>query len=344
MSLDRPHRQSHVHPGAGHHPGHGAHAHPYDGSWRALWIALVLTGGFAVVEAAGGWWAHSLALISDAGHMATDAAAFVVALIATAVARRPPSDHASYGYARAEVLAAFINALIMLVLIVWIAVEAVRRLLAPAPVSGPTVIGVAAVGLVINVVVAVTLARAGGGLNMRAALLHVIGDLLGSVAAITAGAVIYFTGWYPIDPILSVVVALLILRSTWQLLRHSTVVLMEQVPRHLSFDAIGRALARLSNVTGVHDLHVWQMSAGRVALSAHLNIADGAAWPATLTAACRLLADEFAIEHVTLQPSWPATPAGRRVIPVAAVEAPGTTGRDAAEPSRGQWQPDVREN
>ena len=327
---------------AGHHHGHGhgPHAHgdgEQDRSWRALWIALALTAAFAVVEAVGGLWAHSLALISDAGHMATDAAAFVVAIIASAVARRPPSRHASYGYARAEVLAAFINALGMLVLVVWIAIEAVQRLLAPTPVQGGTVMGVAAAGLLVNVVVAWLLAGAGGGLNTRGALLHVIGDLLGSVAAVTAGAVIFFTGWMPIDPILSIVVTLLILRSTWDLLRQSTNVLMEQVPRHLSFEVIGRELAKLPNVVEVHDLHVWQMSAARVALSAHVTIEDGSVWPATLAAACKLLAREFGIEHVTLQPSWPAAAperarhsAGRawprRAIPCAS-SASGARGR-----------------
>ncbi|MEP7205891.1 MAG: cation diffusion facilitator family transporter [Casimicrobiaceae bacterium] len=309
-----------------HEHGPGAHVQGPSGlerGWRALWIALFLTAGFAIVEGVGGWLAHSLALISDAGHMATDAAAFIVALIATAVARRPPSKRASYGYARAEVLAAFINALAMLALILWIAVEAVTRLLAPAPVAGSMVMGVAAIGLVVNIVVAVLLARAGGGLNIRGALLHVIGDLLGSVAAITAGAVVEFTGWSPIDPILSVAVALLILRSTWSLLRQSTTVLMEQVPRHLSFDAIGQELARLPNVTGVHDLHVWHMSAGNVALSAHITITDGNTWLATLAAARVLLARDFGIEHVTLQPSWNPGPDKRRVIPVTPIDPHG---------------------
>ncbi|MDQ6618831.1 MAG: cation diffusion facilitator family transporter [Pseudomonadota bacterium] len=314
-------QHAHSHTDGNHEP-HSAPAGDGggDGSWRALWISLALTTGFAVVEVVGGLWSHSLALISDAGHMATDAAAFIVALIATAVARRPPSRSASYGYARAEVLAAFINALLMLVLIVWITVEAVQRLLAPAPVAGGAVMAIAGVGLGVNIVVALLLARAGGGMNTRGALLHVMGDLLGSVAAVTAGAVIHFTGWFPIDPILSLVVALLILRSTWDLLRHSTVVLMEQVPRHLSFESIGRELASLANVTEVHDLHVWQMSAGRVALSAHVTIADGRAWPATLASARAVLSREFAIQHVTLQPSWTAVADGRRVIPVTAMD------------------------
>jgi len=300
-----------------HHP----HAEPR-GTRRALWVALALTGGFALVEALGGWLAGSLALISDAGHMVTDAASFVVALIAAAVAARAPTRRASYGYARAEVLAAFVNALAMLALVVWIAVEAVLRLLTPTPVAGPLVMAVAAVGLAVNLAVAWILSRSAGGINARGALLHVFGDLLGSVAALVAGAVIYRTGWTPIDPILSLVVVLLILRSTLALLRESTEVLMERVPSHLSYDAVGRALAVLPGVTGVHDLHVWQMSAERVALSAHVVLTEGAGWPRVLAAAQRMLARDFGIEHVTLQPAWPLPPPTGRVIPVAPVAEP----------------------
>ena len=254
--------------------------------------------------------------------MVTDAASFVVALIAASVTARPPSQRASYGYARAEVIAAFVNALAMLALIVWIVVEAVLRLLTPTPVAGPTVMAVAAAGLAVNLVVAWTLSRHASGINARGALLHVFGDLLGSVAAFVAGAVVYRTGWMPIDPILSLVVALLILRATLALLKESTGVLMERVPAHLSYEAVGRALAALPGVTGVHDLHVWHMSAERVALSAHLVLKDGAAWPRALAAAQRMLARDFAIDHVTLQPAWPgAAPAGR-VIPVAPATGP----------------------
>ncbi len=308
---------------AAHSHSHG-HGHVHEdisadpaAATRTLTIAVVLTAGFAAIEAAGGWLAGSLALVSDAGHMVTDAAAFVVALIAAHVARRPPSRRASYGYARAEVLAAFVNALAMLALVVWIAVEAVRRLLDPMTVAGPIVMVVAAAGMVVNVAVAWMLARAGGGINARGALLHVVGDLLGSVAALVAGAVVYATGWTPIDPILSIAVAMLILRSTLDLLRQSTGVLMERVPAHLSYDVIGRALAALPGVSGVHDLHVWPMSADRVALSAHVVLADGSAWPHALALAQRMLARDFGIDHVTLQPSWPAPPRDGRVIPVA---------------------------
>lgn len=315
----------HRDPNRNDHEHKPAHVHaPASLTGRVLWIAFALTAGFGIVEAVGGWLAGSLALISDAGHMATDAAAFVVALIARGVARRPPSRRASFGYARAEVLAAFVNALAMLALVVWIAVEAVQRLLTPTAVAGPVVIAVAAVGLAVNLVVAWMLSRAGSGINARGALLHVVGDILGSVAALVAGAVVWATGWMPIDPILSVVVALLILRSTWELLKESAFVLLERVPDHLSYDAVGHALAQLPGVTGVHDLHIWHMSAERVALSAHLIVADGAAWPRALAAAQRLLATDFGIEHVTLQPSWPAAAPGRRVIAVATAQNSGT--------------------
>jgi cobalt-zinc-cadmium efflux system protein len=166
---------------------------------RALRLALALTASFAVVEAGGGWWAGSLALLSDAGHMVTDVAALAVALFAQHLAERPPSRRASYGYARAEVLAAFINALLMLAVVGWIAVEAMRRLLSPAPVSGGIVVVVAAAGLAVNVLCAWMLSS-GRSLNSRAALVHVLGDMAGSVAALVAGAVIATTGWVPIDP------------------------------------------------------------------------------------------------------------------------------------------------
>jgi cobalt-zinc-cadmium efflux system protein len=309
-----------------HHPAspHDHRGHSHDSApgreRRALWIALWLTAGFGVVEIVGAWISGSLALFSDAGHMGTDVAALAVALFAQHLARRPPSHRASYGYARAEVLAAFINALVMLAVVIWIAIEAVRRLLVPTPVEGTVVVGVALAGLVVNVVCAWLLSR-GESLNSRSALLHVIGDMLGSVAAIVAGAVVAATGWMPIDPILSVFVSLLILRSTWILLKTTTHVLMEGVPAHLSYDDIGRALTRLPNVAAVHDLHVWQMSSERAALSAHLLIREAAQWPQTLASAQRVLADRFKIDHVTLQPAWHVPPGDRRVIPVVPVES-----------------------
>lgn len=317
-----PHYHSHAHAGdAGH--GRSATSGEGSGARRALWIALTITLGFSVVEAIGGWMAGSLALLSDAGHMVTDAAALGLALFADAIARRPPSKRASYGYGRAEVLAAFVNAIAMLAVVAAIAIEAVRRLLDPAPVVGGLLIGVALAGLIANLVAAWVLSHVSGSLNTRGAYLHVLGDLLGSLAAVIAGGVILATGWTPIDPILSLVVSLLILRSTWQLLKQSTGVLMEGVPTHLDYDAIGRSLAALPGIIDVHDLHIWNMTSEGVALSAHLSLARGDDWLATLAQARRMLAADYGIRHATLQPTWPTAVDGeqrRRIIPVVPAE------------------------
>ena len=303
---------------------HDAEAHPRDGAGRALAWALALTAGFALVEAAGGWWSGSLALLSDAGHMLTDAVALGLALFAQTIARRPPSAQNTYGYARAEVLGACANAVFMLLVVAWIVFEAVQRLLHPAPVAGGAVMAIAAVGLAVNLIVARMLHHHDDNMNSRAAYLHVLGDVLGSIAALLAGAIIWSTGWLPADPLLSCVVSALLLASTWRLLKQSVNVLMEGVPPHLSSPEIGQALAGIPGVSNVHDLHVWHMSANRIALSAHVLIDDPARWPAVLRAGRKVLREQFAIEHVTLQPDWsaPATKAqaARRVIPVAAVD------------------------
>ena len=285
---------------------------------RSLSAALALTAGYALVEALGGWLAGSLALLSDAGHMATDAAALGLALFAQWVARRPPSPRASYGYARAEVLAAFVNAIALLLLVGFIAVEAIDRIRTPAPVAGGSVLAIASVGLAVNLLTAWVLSRAQASHGARSAFLHVLSDALGSVGAIVAGGVILATGWTPIDPILSLVTAVLILRATWRLLAETTGVLMEGVPAHLDYEEIGRALSEVPGIVGVHDLHVWQMSARHAALSAHVTLESGDAWLGALDAARAMLASRFHIEHVTLQPSWPATSAygERRVIPI----------------------------
>lgn len=319
MALTHSHDESlHAHDG----DAHDHHFAPSATTMRALASALALTGGYAIVEAVGGWLAGSLALLSDAGHMATDAAALGLALFAQWVARRPPSSRASYGYARAEVLAAFVNALALLLLVAFIAIEAVARIAHPAPVAGGTVLAIAAIGLAINLGTAWMLSRAPSSASAQSALLHVLSDALGSVAALVAGAVVLTTGWTPIDPILSLFTATLILRSTWRLLAKTTGVLMEGVPSHLDYQAIGTALTQVRGVTSVHDLHVWHMSAQHAALSAHVTIEEGDAWPRILGDARAMLASRFAIDHVTLQPSWPLDPryGDRRVIPIAPVE------------------------
>lgn len=301
------------------------HAHALDpGTQRSLAVALALTAGYALVEVAGGLWANSLALISDAGHMAADAGALLIALVAARLARRPTSARNSYGYGRAEVIGAFINGLTMLAIVVWIAVEAVSRVFHPLPIAGGTVMVVAAIGLAVNLLVLWVLTRGGAGhdghghgnLNTRAAVVHVLGDLLGSVAAIVAGAVVQFTGWTLVDPLLSVLVALLILRSTWRVLVESVGVLMEAVPDGIDYGAVGRELAAIGGVLSVHDLHIWQMSAERRALSAHLLLAEVDAWPRVLKEARAHLLERHGIDHVTLQPEWLPVHAAGRVIPL----------------------------
>jgi cobalt-zinc-cadmium efflux system protein len=315
MGALHSHRDSlHAHDGDAHDHHVAADAI----SLRALGAALAITAGYALVEALGGWLAGSLALLSDAGHMATDAAALGLTLFAQWVAGRPPSPRASYGYARAEVLAAFVNALALLLLIGFIVVEAFHRIATPAPVAGGTVLAIATVGLLVNLLTAWMLSRAASSTGAQSALLHVLSDALGSIAAIVAGAVILATGWTPIDPLLSLLTAVLILRATWRLLAQTTGVLMEGVPAHLDYREIGTALTTIAGVTGVHDLHVWHMSARHAALSAHVTIESGDTWLPILDAARQMLATRFHIDHVTLQPSWPMHPAyrDRRVIPI----------------------------
>ncbi|XYJ12436.1 cation diffusion facilitator family transporter [Telluria sp. B2] len=286
-----------------HLDGDARHGHTIESrSHKALGFALVLTLLFALVEVVTGFMSNSLALISDAGHMVTDAAALGLALLAQLIARRPPSSRHSFGFVRAEALAAFVNCLAMLLLVAWIVWEAVQRLTHPEHVQGGVVLVVAALGACINILVAWVLSRDTESINTRAALVNVLGDLLGSVAAIAAGAIIYFTGWVRIDPILSIFVSLLILKSTVGILRESYHFLMEGVPHGIDYLQVGADLAEVEGVLSVHDLHVWDMSPGHPALIGHLEIADLAEWPVVLRRVKAMLLDKHGIDHVTLQP------------------------------------------
>lgn len=284
-----------------HEHGHG-HGHAHGGALVSLLLALALTLGFAGVEAVAGLWSGSLALLSDAGHMLTDSLALAAAAAATLLARREPSPRHSYGLGRAEILAAFGNALVMIGLVTLIAVEALQRLRDPAPVAGGAVMAVAFVGLLVNLAAAWILARDRANLNVRAALLHVIGDLLGSVAALVSGAVILLSGWTPIDPLLSLAISALILFSAVRVLREAVHALMEGVPLHLDAEQIRATMYGVEGVVGVHELHVWSLSASHVALSAHVEIGDITDWPAILARLQHALDAEYAIGKVTLQP------------------------------------------
>lgn len=283
-------------------------------------MALAITIGYAVVEAVGGAMLGSLALISDAGHMLSDSLALGLAAFAAWLAARPAGERHSYGFARAEVVAAFVNGLALLLVVIFIAVEAVGRLLDPQPVGGLGVMLVAFIGMLLNLAVAFLIGRGAKDMNTRAAMLHVVGDLIGSVAAITAGAVIYFTGWQPVDPLLSLVIAVLILASTMRLLRDTLHVLMEGVPSGMRLEEISAALNELEGVRAVHDLHVWTISSGQAALSAHVELDDLGRWPMLLEAARRMLQSRFEVGHVTLQPEQtgginPGYQAKVRIVP-----------------------------
>jgi len=298
------HHASHLH---AHKKGDAQHLHYREERQLGILLtALLLTFLFAGVEVFAGFWAESLALISDAGHMVTDAASLGLALLAQIIAKRPPSEKHSFGFGRAESLAAFINGLAMLLLVVWIAVEALSRFNAPHDVQGQTVTIVAALGLVINIVVAWVLSKDKKSVNTRAALVHVMGDLLGSVAALIAGLVIQYTGWMQIDPILSLFVCILVLRSTIDVLKESYHFLMQGVPHHINYVAVGADLRSVSGVLAVHDLHVWEMTPGEPALIGHVEIRDLQDWPETLRRIHLVLREKHQIDHVTLQPEMPS--------------------------------------
>jgi cobalt-zinc-cadmium efflux system protein len=278
-----------------HHDHHHAHT-------AYLPAALIVTLLYAGVEAGAGWWAGSLALLSDAGHMLTDALALALAATAAWAARRPPTHRLSFGLQRIEILAALGNAGFMLAVILGIAWSASGRLMNPAPVHGATVTGVALVGLAVNLGVAWLLAHGESTLNTRAALLHVMGDLLGSVAALASGLVIQFTGWTPADPLLSLFICALILFSTLRLAREAVHALLEGVPPGLALPEVGRRMAAIGGVESVHDLHIWSLSSSHAALSAHVVVRDLEDWPRILAALTELLRKDFEIRHATLQP------------------------------------------
>jgi cobalt-zinc-cadmium efflux system protein len=298
------------------HPSASAHEHHAHGATTpaaTLTLAVALTLAFAVVEALAGWWSGSLALLGDAGHMLTDAAALLIAALAARIALLPPSPRHSFGMARVELVAAFVNAAFMLAIVAMLVVEGISRLVHPVEVKGLTVTVVAGAGLALNLVVAWMLSRGARDLNMRAALLHVLGDVLGSVAALVSGVVVMLTGWTRVDPVLTFVIAVLIGFSSVRLAREALHGLMEGVPFHLSLPEIGKAMAEVPGVMSVHDLHVWSISGERVALSAHVVLGGMEQWSAVLPSLRALLQTRFGIGHVTLQPET-AEPAVQPLI------------------------------
>jgi cobalt-zinc-cadmium efflux system protein len=291
------------------HAHHHAHAHTHaPRAGATLGAAALLTVCYALVEGVGGWWTGSLALLSDAGHMLTDGAALGLGALAAWMARRPPSERHSYGLGRAEVVAALGNAAAMLIIIIALGYEAIVRLREPAPVAGAAAAAIAAAGLALNLWVMRRLAPHQHDMNTRAARLHVLGDVLGSVAALAAGALIAATGWTRIDPLASLLICALIAFSSVRLLRESLHALMEGVPAGMSVEAIGGEMARVEGVLSVHDLHVWTLSGSRTALSAHIVVESLAQWERIRADLQARLHERFGIDHVTLQPETATRP------------------------------------
>lgn len=278
------------------------HHHAHSSEKRLFW-ALWLVGGFMLVEVVGGLLSGSLALLADAGHMLTDAASLGLAWGASRAARRPADALRTYGYHRVQILAALMNGLAFILLVGWIAYEAVQRLLQPVEVLGGMMLVVAVIGLLVNI--AAFFILHGGNhadLNLRGAVIHVVGDLLGSVAAIVAAGVILLTGWMPIDPLLSVVVAVLILRSAWFVVRQSVHILLEGTPKDVDVELLRSTIREnIEAVKDVHHVHVWSLTPERPLLTMHVSVDTPQECGAVLLEVKRILRERFGITHSTVQ-------------------------------------------
>ncbi|HYG75933.1 MAG TPA: cation diffusion facilitator family transporter [Planctomycetota bacterium] len=302
-AVNAAHDHGHGHDN-GHDHGHG-HGIDRNADRGGLWLALLITLSFTIVEIIGGWISGSLALLADAGHMFTDAAALALSLGAIWMARLPSTSRRTYGLLRAEILAALVNGVTLWVICGFIFYEAWQRVHAPPPIESGAMFIIALLGLLANAATFYVLWRSGGeSLNLQGALLHVLGDLLGSVGAIGAALVIRFTGWQLADPIISVCIALLIVASAWRLLSETVRVLLEISPRHINPADVEAELRKLPGVAEVHDIHVWTITSGVDAVSGHLRLCDDAIDAKRLESifqdAYRALAP-FKIKHITLQ-------------------------------------------
>lgn len=289
--------------GHAHHHGHShGHSHGTSRNRRRLAVTLGLVVLYMVAEFVGGLMSGSLALLADAGHMLSDAGALALSLFALWISQRPPTPRRTWGYYRIEILAALVNGVTLVVLSIFILREAFERFRAPAPVDAPLMMGIAAGGLVVNLV---SLAILHGGreenLNVRGAWLHVLTDALGSVQAIVAGGLIWGLGWTWADPAASALISLLVIYSAWGLLKETVGVLMEGTPRHVDVDEVRNCLMGLPCVLGVHDLHIWTITSGMESLSCHVVIEDGQSYRETLTEVRATLHDRFGIDHLTIQ-------------------------------------------
>lgn len=290
------------------------HAHEHvepDRGGRALGLALALTAGYTIVEVVAGFLTDSLALLADAVHMLSDNVSIAVALVAVRLARRPETAERTYGFKRAEVLAALANGVTLVALAIWIFYEAVQRFDDPPEVLGGWMLAVGALGIAVNLAGgAILFGGRRRSLNVDAAFRHVFADLLGSLGVVAAAVVILVTGWLAADPLVSVLIGCLVLASSWSILRDSTSILLEAAPRGMDTRAVGERLARAPGVVEIHDLHVWTITSGFPALSAHVLVGRGEDCHGRRRELERLLHDEFGIEHTTLQVDHVSDPDG----------------------------------
>lgn len=295
MGHHHDHSHSHAH-------SHGHHHH-HTGNKRALFGAFVLIASFMVVEVIGGFLTNSLALLSDAGHMLSDAVALGLSFFAIKLGERQATKNKTYGYKRFEIIAAALNGITLLGISIYIVVEAFQRIVDPPEVQSLGMLTISVIGLLVNILAAIMLMRGDKdeNLNVRSAFLHVIGDMLGSVGAIAAALLIYFFGWGIADPIASVIVACLILISGWRVTKDSFHILMEGAPEQIDSGEVKQALLKIPNVKEVHDLHLWSITSGFPMLSCHLAITSTGIHDDVLHRAQSVLHDEFGIEHSTIQ-------------------------------------------
>lgn len=290
-----------------HHPhdhAHGAHdhAHPTASRESRLLLAFALTAAMLVAEAVGGLVSGSLALLADAGHMLVDAGALLFAWLGAYYAKRPADARRSFGYARLEVLVGYSNALAQFLLVAWIASEAVMRFATPEPILSGTMLVVALVGLVVNAVVLGTLSHDHSDLNVASARLHVLGDLLGSLGAVTAALVVRYFGWLWADPAVSILVSLLILGGAWRLLRRSAHILLEGTPEGMDASLVSNTIEReAEGVRDVHHVHVWQLSGGRHVATLHARAREGFGSDEVILSIRTVLRERFSVEHATVQ-------------------------------------------
>lgn len=282
--------------------GHAGHDHTAGANAKSLTIALGLTGSFLIAELVGAWWFNSLALLSDAAHMFTDAAALAIALAAINIGQRPADKERTYGYRRFEILAAAFNAVLLFVVAAYVLYEGVMRFFAPEPVQSVGMLVVASIGLIVNLVaMGVLTGGKEASLNVKGAYLEVWADMLGSLGVIAAAIAIYFTNWSWIDPVVAIAIGLWVLPRTWILLRDTTHILLQGVPRGMDLDAIRAAIGAVPGVAGVHDLHVWSVAGDDASLTAHIGVATGQDQSGVRKAVATMLESKFEIHHSTLQ-------------------------------------------